>query len=108
MHYLPPVPGFRFTDHTILGCGIVTGGPYRYFGSQYPDDPVCDRWPRRWRQQLHTDRPDEALLIIGRWETMDHEYQGQWMHVGDTVYDHYLAAQLGTAITLLGSGGARG
>jgi peptidoglycan/LPS O-acetylase OafA/YrhL len=107
MLYLPPTPGIRFTDHTVLGCGIVTGGPYRYFGSQYPDNPACDTWPRRWLRQLRADRPDEVLLLVGRWETMDHYYQGRWQHVGDPAYDHHLAALLGTAITLLGSAGAR-
>src|SRR6202011_2417928 len=70
MFYLPPTPGIRFTDHTVLGCGIVTGGPYRYFGSQYPDNPTCDAWPRRWLRQLRAGRPDEALLLGGRWGTM--------------------------------------
>jgi hypothetical protein len=107
MRYLPPTPGIRFTDHTVLGCGIVTGGPYRYSGSQYPDSRTCDRWPRRWRQQLRADRPDEVLLLVGRWETMDHEYQGQWTHVGEAPYDRHLAALLGAAISLLGSTGAR-
>jgi hypothetical protein len=107
MRYLPLVPGIRFTDHTVLGCGIITGGPYRYFGAQYPDSPTCDAWPRRWLRQLRADRPDEVLLLVGRWETMDHRYQGQWVHVGDAAYDRHLAALLGTAITLLGSAGAR-
>jgi peptidoglycan/LPS O-acetylase OafA/YrhL len=107
MRYLPPTPGVRFTDHTVLGCGIVTGGPYRYFGAQYPDSPACDAWPRRWLRQLRADRPDEVLLLVGRWETMDHQYQDQWMHVGDAAYDRHLAALLRTAITMLGSAGAR-
>ena len=68
---------------------------------------MCDRWPRRWRQQLDADRPDQVVLLVGRWETMDHQYQGQWMHVGDARYDQFLRALLTTAITLLGSTGAR-
>lgn len=107
IHYLPPTPGIRFFDHTVLGCGIVTGGPYRYFGQQYPDSPRCDAWPRRWLRQLRADRPDEVLLLVGRWETMDHYYQGRWLHVGEPAYDRHLAALLGQAITLLGSTGAR-
>jgi hypothetical protein len=107
MRYLPLVPGIRFTDHTVLGCGIITGGPYRYFGAQYPDSRTCDAWPRRWRRELRADRPEEVLLLVGRWETMDHQYQGRWQHVGDPAYDRHLAALLGTAISLLGSTGAR-
>jgi hypothetical protein len=107
MRYFPPAPRIRFFDHTILGCGIVTGGPYRYFGSQYPDNRTCDTWPRRWRWDVRAEHPDEALLLVGRWETMDHYYQGRWMHVGEPAYDRHLAALLGKAITVLGAGGAR-
>jgi peptidoglycan/LPS O-acetylase OafA/YrhL len=104
--YMPPTPGIRFTDHSVLGCGIVTGGPYRYLGKQYADNPTCDAWPRRWLRQLRADRPDEVLLLVGRWETMDRFYQGRWQHLGDPAYDSHLAALLGKAITLLGSTGA--
>jgi peptidoglycan/LPS O-acetylase OafA/YrhL len=107
MLYMPPTPGIRFTDHSVLGCGIVTGGPYSHLGTQYPGNPTCDAWPRRWLRQLRADRPDEVMLLVGRWETMDHYYQGQWQHLGDPAYDRYLAALLGRAITLLGSTGAR-
>jgi peptidoglycan/LPS O-acetylase OafA/YrhL len=107
MLYMPPEPGIRFTDHSVLGCGIATGGPYRVFGQQWPDNPRCDAWPRRWARQLRADHPDEVLLMVGRWETMDHYYQGRWQHVGDPAYDHHLAALLGKAIALLGTTGAR-
>jgi peptidoglycan/LPS O-acetylase OafA/YrhL len=107
MLYMPQEPGIRFTDHSVLGCGIVTGGPYRVFGKQYPDNHVCDVWQQRWLRQLRADRPDEVLLLVGRWETMDRYYQGRWQHLGDPAFDGYLAALLGNAITLLGSTGAR-
>ena len=107
MFYLPPEPGLRFTDYSVLGCGIVTGGPYRVFGKLWPDNPICDAWPRRWLRQLRAGRPDEVLLMVGRWETMNHYYQGRWQHLGDPGYDLHLAALLGKAITLLGSTGAR-
>jgi peptidoglycan/LPS O-acetylase OafA/YrhL len=105
--YMPPTPGIRFIDHSVLGCGVVTGGPFRYQGTQYPDNPICDAWPRRWLRQLQADRPDEVLLFVGRWETMDRFYQGQWQHIGDPAFDSHLAALLGQAIVLLGSTGAR-
>ncbi len=107
MFYMPPEPGIRFTDYSVLGCGIATGGPFRVLGQQWPDNPICDTWPRRWLRQLRADRPDEVLLMVGRWELVDRFYQGQWQHVGDPAYDRYLTAQLGKAITLLGSTGAR-
>jgi hypothetical protein len=105
--YMPSAQGIRFTDHSVLGCGIVTGGPYRFLGKQYAGNRTCDAWPSRWRRQLRADRPDEVLLFVGRWETMDRYYQGRWQHVGDPAFDDHLAALLGQAITLLGSTGAR-
>jgi hypothetical protein len=38
---------------------------------------------------------------------MDRYHQGRWQHLGDPAFDDHLAAQLGQAITLLGSTGAR-
>jgi peptidoglycan/LPS O-acetylase OafA/YrhL len=105
--YMPPEPGITLTDYSVLGCGIATGGPYRVIGLQWPDSPLCDAWPRRWLRQLRASRPDEVLLMVGRWELTDHYYQGQWQHVGDPAYDLHLAALLGQAITRLGSTGAR-
>ena len=105
--YMPHEPGIRFIDHSVLGCGIADGGPYDLQGQQWPDSRVCDTLPQRWLQQLRADRPNEVLLLVGRWETMDHFYQGRWQHIGDPAYDHHLAALLGDAITLLGSTGAR-
>src|SRR5262249_48076803 len=107
MLYMPPEPGIRFTDYSVLGCGIATGGPYRVLGKLWPDNSVCDAWPRRWLRQLRPGRPDEVLLMVGRWETMDHYYQGRWQHLGDLAYDLHLSALLSKAITLLGSTGAR-
>jgi peptidoglycan/LPS O-acetylase OafA/YrhL len=104
--YMPPVPGIRFTDHSVLGCGIVTADPYRFQGKQYRGNPACDAWPRRWLRQLRADRPEEVLLLVGRWETMDRFYQGRWQHLGDPAFDSYMAGLLGRAITLLGSTGA--
>jgi peptidoglycan/LPS O-acetylase OafA/YrhL len=106
VHYLPATPGFRFADRTQLGCGVVQGGPYRYFGQQYGDRPRCDRWPAEWRTRVRADRPDVVLLVVGRWETMDRVHDGTWTHVGVPAFDRYLGATLGRAIDVLGSTGA--
>jgi len=107
MRYRPVTPGVRFIDHTVLGCGITRGGPYRYFGQVSPQPPGCDNWPTTWGQQVAADKPDEVLLLVGRWETMDRVHDGQWMHLGDPAYDSYLSTELDTAVGLLGASGAR-
>jgi hypothetical protein len=107
VHYLPATPGFRFTDRTVLGCGIVRGGPYRYFGHVSDQQSRCDTWPRTWAAQLAADRPDLVLLVVGRWETMDRKHDGQWMHAGQPAFDSYLRAELAQAFDVLAATGAR-
>jgi peptidoglycan/LPS O-acetylase OafA/YrhL len=107
MHYLPPTPGFRFIDHTVIGCSLVRGTPYRYIGQTLDQRPECDTWPGRWTTQIGQDRPDVALLIIGRWETVDRVNEGRWTHIGDPTFDGYLNAELQRALTIAGSTGVR-
>lgn len=107
MHYLPPTPGFAFLDHTVIGCSLVRGTPYRYVGQTLDQRAECDGWPMRWSRQVSQDQPDVALLIIGRWETVDRVNEGQWTHIGDPTFDSYLNAELQRALDIAGSTGAR-
>lgn len=105
--YLPATPGIDIANRAELGCGIVGGGPYRYFGTEYEQGTTCDSWPDRWAQEVLADQPDEVLLVVGRWETMDRVHDGEWTHVGDPVFDSYLAGSVRQAVQVLGSTGAR-
>jgi peptidoglycan/LPS O-acetylase OafA/YrhL len=107
MRYLPPTPGFEFIDHTVIGCGVVRGGPYRYFGETLDQKPECDTWPDRWLNRVVHDQPDVVLLVIGRWETMDRMFQGRWTHIGDPAFDAFLAGELTQALDVLSSTRAR-
>lgn len=107
MRYLPPTPGLDFINYTTIGCGVARGGPYRYFGETLNQKPECDTWPSRWAQRIKHDRPDVVLLIIGRWEIVDRKNGGRWTHIGDPAYDAYLRGELGRALDILGSTGAR-
>lgn len=107
MRYLPATPGINFIDHTVIGCGVVRGGPYRYFGQTLEQKPECDTWPERWSQRIAYDKPDVVLLIVGRWETIDRVHNGDWTHTGDPDFDQYLTGELKHALDVLGSTGAR-
>lgn len=107
MHYLPQTPGFAFLDHTVIGCSLVRGTPYRYIGQTLEQRQECDNWPTRWSTQVGQDQPDVALLIIGRWETVDRVNEGQWTHIGDPTFDAYLNGELERALTIVGSTGVR-
>lgn len=107
MRYLPPTPGFKFIDFTTIGCGIARGGPYRSTGETLTQKPECETWPARWAQRISHAKPDVALLIIGRWETVDRVNEGHWTHVGEPGFDGYIAGELRRALDILGSTGAR-
>ena len=106
MHFLPPTPGFDFIDHTVIGCSLVRGGPYRYLGQTLDQKNECESWPSRWRTQIAIDQPDAILLIVGRWETVDRVNEGRWTHIGDPAFDAYLANELRSAVDILSSSGA--
>lgn len=107
MRYLPEIPGMAFTNHTMIGCGIARGGPYRYVGQTLNQKPECDSWPSRWSQRVKSDRPDVVLLIVGRWEVVDRMNEGRWTHIGEPTYDAYLRSELNRALDILSSTGAR-
>ncbi|OBH59135.1 acyltransferase family protein [Mycobacterium sp. E2479] len=107
MHYLPPTPGFTFLDHTVIGCSLVRGTPYRYIGQTLEQRSECDGWPIRWSTQVSRDQPDVALLVIGRWETVDRVNEGQWTHIGDPTFDAYLNGELERALNIVGATGVR-
>lgn len=107
MRYLPPMPGMTFIDRTTIGCGLARGGPYRQLGETLNQKPECDVWPARWTQRINYDKPDVALLIVGRWEIVDRVFEGRWTHIGDPAYDAYLTGELRRALDIISSTGAR-
>ena len=108
MSYLPSDPNLDVRDRTMLGCGVARTGPYRYFGQLYPGvSRDCREWPNLWRRAISADDPDVALIMVGRWETMDRTLDGRWSHVGQPAFDAYLRSELELAIETAGSHGAR-
>jgi peptidoglycan/LPS O-acetylase OafA/YrhL len=106
--YLSEHPGLDVRDRTMLGCGVAREGPYRYFGQLYPAvSRDCRDWPRLWRHAIDVDDPDVALILVGRWETMDRQLDGRWGHVGEPAFDAYLRSELELAIRTAGAHGAR-
>jgi hypothetical protein len=106
MHFLPATPGFQFIDHTVIGCSLVRGGPYRYLGQTLDQKNECESWPRRWTSQIAIDQPDAVLLIVGRWETVDRVNEGKWTHIGDPAFDSYITGELRRAVDILSFSGA--
>lgn len=105
--YLPSHPELDVRNRTLMGCGISRTAPFRYAGRHYAGlMPACRAWPRIWQAAVARDDPDVALILVGRWETMDRVLDGRWSHVGDPAFDAHLRSELELAIRLAGARGA--
>ena len=100
-------PDIVFQNEGILGCGVVQGGPFTYFGASHEALPQCEAWQQTWQAAVDRDHPDLAMILIGRWELMNRKFQGRWTHVGDPAFDAYLASEIETSIRIASSTGAR-
>lgn len=99
--------GFTVANEGINGCGVVRGGPYRYFGAQRQMEPRCEAWPAAWQDALARNTPDLVGIVVGRWELMDRMYDGRWTNLFDPAFAAYVESEVDAAITLAQSGGAR-
>jgi hypothetical protein len=108
VEYLPSHPGLDVRDRTILGCGVTRAAPFRYWGEVHPTwNPKCPRWPRLWKRAVASDNPDVAVILVGRWETMDAQLHQSWTHVGESAFDAYLMSELERAVSVAGARGAQ-
>ncbi|HET6794475.1 MAG TPA: acyltransferase family protein [Acidimicrobiales bacterium] len=98
--------GITLDNEGILGCGIVQGGPYDYFGGRFQQPRQCDSWPERWSSLVDSHDPDVVFLVVGRWEVMDRVFNGVWTHLGDPAFDAYIASELDHAVQVLSARGA--
>ena len=102
-----PAHGFDVINEGINGCGVVRGGPYRYFGATRDMEPRCEAWTSAWQGAVDRHRPDMVALFIGRWELMDRVHNGAWTNVFDPAFVAYVESEVDQAITIAGSTGAR-
>ena len=98
---------FEVANEGINGCGVVRGGPFRYFGAQRDAEPRCEAWPAAWQEALTRVQPDVVAVMIGRWELMDRVHDGRWTNLFDPTFAAYVEAEVDGAVTLAASGGAR-
>ena len=91
----------------VLGCGVVRGTPYRYFGKTDEQLAECADWPARWQRAVQYVRPHVVLAVVGRWEVMDRAFNGAFAHVGEPSFDTYLLEELALGSHVLRSTGAR-
>ena len=100
--------GFVVANEGINGCGVVRGGPYRYFGAQRDMEPRCEAWPAAWQDALARNHPvDVVAVVVGRWELMDRVHGGAWTNLFDPAFAAYVESEVDGALALAASAGAR-
>jgi peptidoglycan/LPS O-acetylase OafA/YrhL len=100
--------GVRIINGGVLGCDLDRT-PSRFGGVVYKGEPGvnCGSWPSVWHGAVQRWRPQVVGLLIGRFELGTHLHDGQWVHVGDPGWDARLERQLGQAVGVLSSAGAK-
>ena len=56
---------------------------------------------------MAAERPEVVGIVLGRWEALDHRYQGHWTHLGQPIWDAHVAADLRRAVEVVSARGAR-
>jgi peptidoglycan/LPS O-acetylase OafA/YrhL len=99
--------GVKVYDGGVLGCDLSLA-PSRLGGVVYRGKPGvnCGSWQSMWTKGIAKIRPEVVGLLIGRFELADHYYDGQWMHVGQPVWDDHLEGELEQAVSILTARGA--
>ncbi len=112
--------GYVLADHGILGCGVVDGPEVSLMGARDMTPSACDGspltptetevqkpWQVQWTDAIAQDKPNVVVLLAGRWEVVDRQYQGSWTNILNPAFAEYVKTQLDQASRIVTSSGAR-
>ncbi len=68
---------------------------------------TCGRGPYQWQDAINAVKPNVVVLLAGRWEVVDREYEGTWTNILHPAYAAYVKQQLEQASQLVTATGAR-
>ena len=111
--------GYVLSDKGILGCGVVFGPEVELMGTLFDTPQACggsgvepggptanEPWPNQWLSAIGQVKPNVVVLLAGRWEVVDREYQGTWTNILNPTYAAYVKSQLNSASQLVAASGA--
>lgn len=102
-----PQYGVTVADDATAGCDLDPELQIMTNGAPGPATPGCEDWQGRWPLLAEGLRPDVVALGLGRWEVTDHLLDGQWVHIGEPVWDRHLRADFQSAISIFHGFGAK-
>jgi hypothetical protein len=99
--------GVSISNHATLGCDLDPGTEIRINGSVSAATNGCELWRGIWPFLTASIHPEVVALGVGRWEVLDHYWDGRWVHVGEPVWDDHIESDLQQAIAIFHTFGAR-
>ncbi len=99
--------GVSVTDDAAVGCDLDPQLEMFTSGAAGPATSGCDNWRELWPFLVAGQQPQVVALGLGRWEITDHLLEGHWVHIGEPAWDAHLTADLGSAISIFHSFGAK-
>ena len=99
--------GVKLIDKAVLGCDLddlptisTTNGAV--------DDPesACQTWPTLWAHQMAIFHPEVTGLLMGRWDILDHVYQGHLVNITQPAWYKHNEDEIEHAVDVLSAGGA--
>jgi hypothetical protein len=99
--------GLDIDNHSTLGCDLDPTLEIITSGKEGPATPGCTEWYALWPFLTAAVQPDVVVLGVGRWDVTDHLYQGQWVHIGDPIWDAHVVSDLQRAVAIFHLFGAR-
>jgi len=99
--------GVRMYIGAWLGCDLDPDLPVRGNGVVYQTSPGCLDWQTTWPRFVTEDGATVVGILLGRFELLDHFYDGGWTSVGQPRWDRHLTQELELAIHLVTRHGAR-
>ena len=81
--------------HIAAGCPLSGPGPVRVAGEVVGDDLECVGFGPRLPGLLEAAEADAVLVVPGVGDLAEREIDQRWRHLGDPVYDDWVADRLG-------------
>jgi peptidoglycan/LPS O-acetylase OafA/YrhL len=110
---------YQLSDKGILGCGVVNGPLVVLMGARDQTPSACDGatpkpntplaeqpWPYQWLNAMSVVHPNVVVLLAGRWEVVDREYQGKLTNILNPTFAAYVKHQLELTSDLVNASGA--
>ncbi|MGP0030975.1 MAG: SGNH/GDSL hydrolase family protein [Acidimicrobiales bacterium] len=110
---------YSFQDLGLLGCGVVNGPEIELMGKRAftaspcngakpaPGTPLSSQpWPVQWKAYMSQTHPNVVVMLAGRWEDVNREYEGRWTDILHPTFARYVKRQLELASNLVTATGA--